>query len=108
MTLQMHSEVHSNLFGVEKHALTILGNASSRFAMRHRAIRSTLGSSSSSSTARRYQPRTLVTHAQELQFFQKSALDHLSQVSMAKIVYCVTKKAGLTHAEFFRYWKKTQ
>ncbi|PYX10449.1 MAG: hypothetical protein DMG88_02410 [Acidobacteria bacterium] len=72
MTLQMHSEVHSNLFGVEKHALTILGNASSRFAMRHRAIRSTLGSSSSSSTARRYFSRELWLHTRKsYNFFKK-------------------------------------
>jgi uncharacterized protein (TIGR02118 family) len=24
---------------------------------------------------------------------------------MIKILYCVTKKAGLTHEEFFHYWK---
>jgi uncharacterized protein (TIGR02118 family) len=25
---------------------------------------------------------------------------------MIKVVYCVTKKAGLTDAEFFHYWEK--
>jgi len=24
---------------------------------------------------------------------------------MIKILYCITKKAGLTHEEFFHYWK---
>lgn len=24
---------------------------------------------------------------------------------MVKLVYCITKKAGLTEEEFFRYWK---
>jgi len=27
------------------------------------------------------------------------------KVSMVKLVYCITKKAGLTDEEFFRYWK---
>jgi len=26
---------------------------------------------------------------------------------MIKLVYCITKKAGLTDEEFFRYWKST-
>lgn len=25
---------------------------------------------------------------------------------MIKLVYCITKKPGLTHEEFFRYWKE--
>jgi uncharacterized protein (TIGR02118 family) len=37
---------------------------------------------------------------------QKSVLDRRSQVNMVKLVYCVTKKAGLTDDEFFRYWEK--
>jgi PhnB protein len=31
----------------------------------------------------------------------------MSQVSMVKLVYCVTKKVGLTDEEFFRYWENS-
>jgi uncharacterized protein (TIGR02118 family) len=31
--------------------------------------------------------------------------DRTRQVSMVKVVYCVTKKPGLTDEEFFDYWE---
>ena len=34
-----------------------------------------------------------------LKFYQRGI------ASVIKLVYCITKKAGLTDEEFFRYWK---
>jgi uncharacterized protein (TIGR02118 family) len=33
------------------------------------------------------------------------ALSDTAGVTMIKLVYCITKKAGLTDEEFFRYWE---